>query len=101
MLGSKRDEYLRRQTKKAVGATDVGVIKMRLLDIISQHLIASNNASIGTRPRILHDTTLPNSLKGGRPTCIAVNTKFIAVGMQRGIILLFDHFEQIKMVLNR
>jgi len=36
----------------------------------------------------------------GLPTALAMNSKFIAVGTQRGIVLVFDLFEVMKKVLN-
>jgi vacuolar protein sorting-associated protein 8 len=36
----------------------------------------------------------------GLPTALAVNSKFIALGTQHGIILVFDLFEVLKQVLN-
>ena len=37
----------------------------------------------------------------GQPTSLAVHPKFIAVGTARGLLLLFDHFGELKTVLAR
>ena len=35
----------------------------------------------------------------GLPTCIAVHAKFLAVGTSHGLVLVFDHFQALKVVL--
>ena len=35
----------------------------------------------------------------GMPRCVAVHSKFIAVGTSRGLVLVWDHFQELRVVL--
>ena len=64
-----------------------GIIQSKSMTALgSQLLQGGNGADSGGRG-------------GGLPTALAVNSKFIAVGNQRGQVWVFDLFEQLKTVL--
>lgn len=52
----------------------------------------------GLKPEYLRQKGI--QMEVGLPTALAMNSKFIAVGTQRGIVLVFDLFEVLKKVLN-
>ncbi|CAN0482820.1 unnamed protein product, partial [Ectocarpus sp. 8 AP-2014] len=62
----------------------VGVVRMENLDAASRQL--ARNAAYGKHGP-------------GVCTATAAHSKFIAVGTSRGLILLFDHFQEIRHVL--
>ncbi|CAM9755293.1 unnamed protein product, partial [Scytosiphon promiscuus] len=62
----------------------VGVVRMENLDAASRQL--ARNAAYGKHGP-------------GVCTALAAHSKFIAVGTSRGLILLFDHFQEIRHVL--
>eukprot|EP00903_Cladosiphon_okamuranus_P007783 g7532.t1 len=66
------------------GAGGVGVVRMENLDAASRQL--ARNAAYGKHGP-------------GVCTAAAAHSKFIAVGTSRGLILLFDHFQEIRHVL--
>jgi hypothetical protein len=68
--------------KRGSGPKTRGVMKLDILSGISSQL-----ASDTTR----HDA--------GLPTCIVVQGKFIAVGTSHGLIMVFDHFNALKIIL--
>eukprot|EP00752_Nemacystus_decipiens_P007971 g7124.t1 len=68
----------------AGGAGGVGVVRMENLDAASRQL--ARNAAYGKHGP-------------GVCTAAAAHSKFIAVGTSRGLILLFDHFQEIRHVL--
>lgn len=68
-----------------------GIIQTKSMADLGTHIIKSNAQQTSLKHR--------NDTNGGFPTALAVNSKFIAVGTQRGTVWIFDLFEQLKMTL--
>jgi hypothetical protein len=64
-------------------------VRIETLDQISRHL-ARNVAQA-------HQDS--SGARAGVPTCLGLHPKFIAIGTSRGLILLFDHFQEIRHAL--
>lgn len=70
-----------------------GIIQVKSMSDLGSHVIKNNAQNpIQKKQRDKRQLT-------GLPTALAVNSKFIAVGTQRGIIWVFDLFEQLKTTL--
>jgi len=67
-----------------------GIIQSKSMSTIGSQLLKSNNHQ---------NTKSTTTTTTGLPTALAVNSKFIAVGNQRGQIYIFDLFQQLKIIL--
>ena len=68
-----------------------GIIQVKSMADLGTQILKSNAQQTDLYQR--------ENLHGGFPTTMAVNSKFIAVGTQRGEIWIFDLFEQLKLTL--
>ncbi|KAL3802605.1 hypothetical protein HJC23_011929 [Cyclotella cryptica] len=78
-----------------------GIIQLKSMADLGSHIVKSEaqqtqlpSQKLPRGSGIRNGQTL-----GGLPTALAVNSKFIAVGTQRGTVWVFDLFEQLKMTL--
>ena len=89
-LQVKRRMLGQRKTSCSAKASDsktssaTGVVKLECMDIISQQL----------KKNLTFETNGP-----GSPTAIAVHPKFIAIGTSKGLVIVFDHFQNVRQVL--
>lgn len=76
-----------------------GIIQLKSMADLGSHILKSE----AQQTHLLSQRQLSGSgdlhTSQGLPTALAVNSKFIAVGTQRGTVWVFDLFEQLKMTL--
>lgn len=72
------------QDKNAKFSKSAGIVKVEKLDIVSDQLYRNMEYS-GKGP--------------GGPTAVAIHGKFIAIGTARGLVLVFDHFQNVGCIL--
>ncbi|GLE02032.1 hypothetical protein PINS_up010870 [Pythium insidiosum] len=36
----------------------------------------------------------------GSPTVVAIHSKFIAIGTSKGLVLIFDHFQNVRLAMS-
>jgi hypothetical protein len=78
-----------------------GIVQVKSMANLSTHILKSNaQQSITTQRDFGKEIIQAGGEGGGLPTTMAVNSKFIAVGTQRGEVWIFDLFEQLKMTLS-
>jgi len=86
-----------------------GIIQAKVLSRISTQLTTNNKPNTSrssTRPKLTSSSHLKlhnsqhSSQMIGLPTALAISSKFIAIGTQKGVILIFDLFEELRQRLS-
>jgi vacuolar protein sorting-associated protein 8 len=75
---------MRPKSQKSDASTASGRVRTEVVDAITKQLV-KNAQYVSHGP--------------GVPTAISIHPKFIAIGTKRGLVLLFDHYHEVRNVL--
>jgi hypothetical protein len=94
-LRPKVDMVARHQQNKPAALADrlstTSAPRFRFSGVVENKVMSDISTSL-----VKHASTEHAKVYCGLPTCVSFNSKFIAVGTQRGIILLYDLFEVLR-----
>ena len=87
----------RRGTAKVASAVADTASGERQTDGHSSGVVLSNMQAISRQ--LEKNSTVQYQLSPGLPTAVATHSKFLAVGTDRCLVLLFDHFQEVRQIL--